>query len=389
MAGELSFNPFLPEMRDDPYPVYRQLREEDPVHYSPVIKSWVLTRHADVLSFFSDQEQFSSDRSLAAKYKGERPVARIGTFQSDGEHHARFRALVMKAFTPRVIDGMRERIVDVVDSLLDRMSGTADLIADFARTLPMTVISEILGVPASDHEKFHRWGLAFAASTDHSYSRPLGGPNAGSEMAAYFAEIVPKRRTRPENDLITQLNEASDDGDRLTDGEVISVLVSLLFAGHETTVNLIGNGMLSLFRNPDEFERVRAEEVARTTVEELLRYESPAQIISRTATEETQIGSRKIKARDSVIGLLGAANRDPEAFEDPESLDVARNPNPHVAFGHGTHFCIGAQLSRLEGRIAVPALVRRFPNMQMQDDQPDWRETAVLRGLNSLRVRLT
>jgi len=382
---ELSFNPFLPEMRTDPYPTYRRLREEDPVHYSDVVKSWVLSRHADVLNFFSDHEQLSSDRRKASKYRGPRTDTLAG-FQSDGPHHARYRNLATKAFSPRVIDGMRVRIEAIVDELLSRLEGEADLIAGFARPLPMTVISEILGVPASDHEKFHRWGYEFAISTDHAY-KGLGA-NAGPEMARYFAQLVPDRRREPRDDLITQLIQTTENGDSLSEGEIISVLVSLLFAGHETTVNLIGNGMLSLLRNPDEFERVRAEDVGRATVEEFLRYESPAQIISRSAVCDVEIGGRTIKTGDSVIGLLGAANRDPDVFDDPDTLNVTRDPNPHVAFGHGVHFCIGAMLSRLEGRIAIPALVRRFPDMKLVDDEADWRETAVLRGLNSLRVRL-
>jgi len=381
----VSFNPFLPEMRTDPYPAYRRLRETDPVHYSEVIKTWVLTRHADVLAFFSDDENLSSDRRKAAKYRGPRTDTLAG-FQSDGPHHARYRNLATKAFSPRVIDGMRTRIEAIVDDLVSRLDTEADLISGFARPLPMTVISEILGVPASDHERFHRWGHDFAMSTDHAY-KGLGG-NAGPEMARYFAGLVPERRREPRDDLITQLIETTENGDSLDEGEIISVLVSLLFAGHETTVNLIGNGMLSLLRNRDQFERVREEDVARPMVEELLRYESPAQIISRSSIGEIEMAGKTIKPGDSVIGLLGAANRDPEVFADGDVLDATRDPNPHVAFGHGVHFCIGAMLSRLEGRIAIPALVRRFPNMKLASDEADWRETAVLRGLNSLRVSL-
>ena len=381
----MSFNPFLPEMRTDPYPAYRRLRETDPVHYSEVIKTWVLTRHADVLAFFSDDENLSSDRRKAAKYRGPRTDTLAG-FQSDGPHHARYRNLATKAFSPRVIDGMRTRIEAIVDDLVSRLDTEADLISGFARPLPMTVISEILGVPASDHERFHRWGHDFAMSTDHAY-KGLGG-NAGPEMARYFAGLVPERRREPRDDLITQLIETTENGDSLDEGEIISVLVSLLFAGHETTVNLLGNGMLSHLRNRDQFERVREEDVARPMVEELLRYESPAQIISRSSIGEIEMAGKTIKPGDSVIGLLGAANRDPEVFADGDVLDATRDPNPHVAFGHGVHFCIGAMLSRLEGRIAIPALVRRFPNMKLASDEADWRETAVLRGLNSLRVSL-
>ena len=381
----MSFNPFLPEMRTDPYPAYRRLREEDPVHYSEVIRSWVLTRHDDVLAFFSDDKQLSSDRRKAKKYQGPRTDGLAG-FQSDGPQHTRYRNLTTKAFSPRVIDGMRTRIEAIVDDLLSRFDGEADLISGFARPLPMTVISEILGVPASDHERFHRWGHDFAMSTDHAY-KGLGG-EAGPEMARYFAKLVPERRREPRDDLITQLILTREDGDSLDDGEIISALVSLLFAGHETTVNLIGNGMLSLLRDRDQFERVANEAVARPAVEELLRYESPAQIISRSAVCDVDFGGKTIREGDSVIGLLGAANRDPDVFAHPDGLDVTREPNPHVAFGHGVHFCIGAMLSRLEGRIAIPALVHRFPNMKLESDEADWRDTAVLRGLSSLCVRL-
>jgi cytochrome P450 len=212
--------------------------------------------------------------------------------------------------------------------------------------------------------------------------------DGGGEMATYFANLVPKRRAEPEDDLISHLLAATDGDDSLSLGEVIAVLAALLFAGHETTVNLIGNGTLTLLRNPDELARVRDEDVGRSAVEEFLRYESPAQIISRTAAEDVEFGGRTITARQSVIGLLGAANRDPDVFPDPDRVDVSRSPNPHVAFGHGIHFCIGAQLSRLEARIAIPALLRRFPNLALASDRAEWRGTAVLRGLERLPLRL-
>jgi cytochrome P450 len=392
MQTELAFNPFLPEMRDDPYPVYKRFREEDPVHYSPVIRSWVLSRHADVVAFFSDDARLSSDRTKAAKYRGDQPAS-LGTFQSDPPHHTRIRTLVSKAFTPRVIDGMRDRVAVIVDELLDGMAANdeADVISQFAYPLPMTVISEILGVPPSDHEKFHRWGRAFAASVDHVYAKPKGN-SSGGEMAAYFAELVPKRRAEPKTDLISDLLAATDGDDTLSIGEVVAVLAALLFAGHETTVNLVGNGLLTLFRNPEQLARVRDGDAARSAVEELLRYESPAQIISRTSLETVELGGKTIKEKDSVIALLGGANRDPKAFTDPDAVDVGRSPNPHVAFGHGIHFCVGAQLSRLEARIAIPALLRRFPNAHLagsvEKGRAQWRETAVLRGLEALPLRL-
>ena len=382
-VGELTYNPFLPEMIADPYPTYRRLRELDPVHYSDVVRAWVLTRYADVVTMIADP-RFSSDRTKARKYKGG-PRTSPGTFLTDPPQHTRIRTLVTKALTPKVIDSMRARIEDVVTTLLDRMAtkDEADVIDEFAYVLPMTVISEIIGAPASDHDRFQRWGRAFAGAQDHLYSG-RSSTTAGGEMVAYFVDLLPKR---PDG-LVTALLDVTDGGETLSDAEVIEVLVGLLFAGHETTVNLIGNGLLALLRDPDQFARVRDDAVERTCVEELLRYGSPAQIIARTVAQDMELDDRTLRQGDAVVLLLGAANRDPAQFADPETLDVARSPNQHVAFGHGPHFCLGAQLSRLEGRVAIPALVRRFPRMRLVDETPDWRPTAVLRGLNSLRVTL-
>jgi cytochrome P450 len=386
-VADLVYNPFVPEMRDDPYPVFRRLREEDPIHYSDTIRSWVLTRHADVVGTFMDP-RLSSDRTKARKYRGGGRIT-SGTFQTDPPQHTRVRNLVTKAFTPKVIDAMRRRVEVVVSELLDRMSSReeADIIDDFAYPLPMTVISEILGAPSEDHVKFQRWGRELAPAIDHTFSQ-RAQTTVGAEMGAYFVDLVPKRRADPQDDLVTALLEVTDGDDRLSDPEVLETLVFLLFAGHETTVNLIGNGLLTLLRHPDQLERVRNEDLARTTVEELLRYESPAQIIARSALEDVELDGRVFREGDALVALLGAANRDPAAFTDPEDLDVARSPNQHVAFGHGPHFCLGAQLSRLEGRVAIPALVRRFPRMRMVSDIADWRPTVVLRGLNSLWVKL-
>jgi hypothetical protein len=384
---EPTYNPFLPEMIADPYPVYRRLREDDPVHYSDVVRAWVLTRYRDVVAAIADP-RFSADRSAARKFKGPRR-SRPGTFLTDPPQHTRIRTLVNKAFTQKLVASMRERVEAVVSELLDEISvrDEVDLIDEFAYVLPMTVITEIIGAPASDHSMFQHWGRVFAGAQDHTYSG-RSETNVGPDMARYFAELVPQRRVAPRDGLVNALLEVTDGNDRLSDEEVIEVLCGLLFAGHETTVNLIGNGMLSLLRHPDQLARVRDADADRTCVEELLRYESPAQIIARTVAEDLEWDGRSLRRGDAVVLLMGAANRDPEMFTDPEALDVERNPNPHVAFGHGPHFCLGAQLSRLEGRVALPALVRRFPRMQLAREEPDWRPTAVLRGLSSLRVRL-
>ncbi len=383
-VGELSYNPFLPEMLADPYPTYRRLRQEDPVHYSDIVRAWVFTRHADVVSAIADNTRFSSDRTRARKYKGDRSSS-PGGFLTDPPQHTRIRALATKALTPKVIESMRARIEVVVDELLDQMArkDDADVIDEFAYVLPMTVISEILGAPASDHNRFQRWGRDFAGAQDHLYSGRQTN-SAGGEMVAYFLDLLPKRPAG----LVTALLDVREGDDKLSEAEVIGVLVGLLFAGHETTVNLIGNGLLALLRNPGQFARVRDESVERHCVEEVLRYESPAQIIARTVAQDVEWNGRALREGDAVVLLLGAANRDPAQFDDPETLDVGRSPNQHVAFGHGPHFCLGAQLSRLEGRVALPALVRRFSRMRLVDEVPDWRPTAVLRGLSSLRVTL-
>jgi cytochrome P450 len=374
-------------MIDDPYPVYRRLREDDPVHYSNVVRAWVLTRHRDVALALNDP-RFSSDRTTANKFKGG-PRRSAGTFQIDAPQHTRVRGLVTKVFTPKVIEAMRTRVEAVVDDLLERTADKdeLDVIDELAYPLPMTVISEIIGAPASDREQFQRWGRELAPALDHVFSGG-GGSNVQTEMAMYFVEMLPQRRAEPRDDLVTALLTACDGEDRLTDAEIIEVLVFLLFAGHETTVNLIGNGLLTLLRNPDQLARLRDENVERHCVEELLRYESPAQIVARTVATDIELDGQALRPGDSVVALLGAANRDPETFDDAETLDVNRSPNPHVAFGNGAHFCLGAQLSRLEARTAIPALVRRFPRMRLVSETADWRPTAVLRGLNSLLVRL-
>jgi pimeloyl-[acyl-carrier protein] synthase len=387
VRNELTYNPFLPEMIEDPYPVYRRLRDEDPVHYSDVVRAWVLTRHADVALALTDP-RFSSDRTTAKKYRGA-PRRGSGTFQIDPPQHTRVRGLVAKVFTPKVIEAMRTRVEVVIDDLIARTTdrNELDVIDQVAYPLPVTVISEIIGVPTKDGDKFQRWGRELAPALDHVFSG-RERTTVQTEMAVYFVDLVAQRRAEPRDDLVSGLLHARDGDDGLTNTEIVEVLVFLLFAGHETTVNLIGNGMLSLLRHRDEFERVRDGGVDRSCVEELLRYESPAQIVARTVATDIEMDGRALRPGDSVVTLLGAANRDPEAFDDPESVDVGRSPNPHVAFGNGSHFCLGAQLSRLEARVAIPALVRRFPRMRLAQDAPDWRSTAVLRGLNSLVVKL-
>lgn len=382
------FDPFAPGLRDDPYPTYRRLRDEAPVHYSERIQSWVLTRHRDVEALFTNP-RFSADRTKARKYRGTAGPS-PASLQVDPPEHTRIRRLVTKAFTPRALRQLHPRTAEITDSLLDAAEerDEIDLIADVAYPLPLTVLTELLGVPRGDHDLFRRFALAMAEGVDHAYADRRS--EIGAEVWTYLERVAAERRREPADDLISHLVAVSEtDGDRLGDDEVVGVAVTLLFAGHETTVNLIGNGMLALLRNPEELERLRRDPgLAPSAIEELLRYESPAQIISRTVDEDLELDGHRLREGDAVVALLGAANRDPDVFVDPDRLDIGRSPNPHVAFGQGIHFCLGAPLTRMEAEIAFPALLERFPHLRLVTDHPGWRDTAVLRGLRTLPVRL-
>ncbi len=387
----VDYHPFLLEIREDPYPTYQALRAQDPVHWSDVMGAWVLTRHTDITRVLRESV-FSADRfrgeNRGRQIPGDMPRSLLAL---DPPDHTRLRTLVSKAFTPRVVEGLRRRIQDLVDGLLDRLApqGGMELIADFAYPLPVTVIAEMLGVPPQDWERFRAWSHTLAASLDPMISgeqlqRALA---ARSALADYFRGIVAERRRAPRDDLITGLIAAEERGDVLSELELLIMCNLLLVAGHETTVNLIGNGLLALLRHPEEAERLRADPgLTETAVEELLRYDSPVQLTSRVAIEDVQVSGKLIRKGQEVITLLGAGNRDPEQFQDPDRLDLGRHPNPHLSFARGIHFCLGAPLARLEGQIALGTLITRFPTLRLTPARPQWRETIVLRGLASLPV---
>jgi cytochrome P450 len=391
-----SFNPFVPEVLDDPYPTYHRLRADDPVHWSEKLRSWVLTRYDDIRDVFFHDPRLSSDRSKASKYQGERHEMR--GLSSDPPDGVVVRQLLVQGLSPRTAVVMAPRVEELVDDLLGLMeqgverhldqidlTGEVDLVASFAYPLPIRVISELFGVPAADRDRFQDWSRDLAVSMDRMYSRRQTGVQ---DLQAYMRTLVQQRRTHPGSDLISQLWDAEVDGDRLTEEELVALATAVIFAGHETTVNLIGNGVLALLRHPDQLDAMRDDgEVVRTGVEELLRYDSPAQLVSRSAVEDVPLDGKVIRAGDSVVAMLGAANRDPSMFPDPDTLDLTRNPNPHIAFGHGAHFCLGAALSRREAQTAIPALLRRFPQLRLSADHPPrFRPTLVLRGLEELPV---
>ena len=384
-----------PAVLSDPYPLFHRLRTEDPVHWEADLEFWALTRYADALYALREDSLLSS-----AIHDSPRPggvglsSARWFVFL-DPPRHTRLRALVHSAFTPQVVEGLRARIQAIVDELLDRAAeaGRLDLIADLGFPLPAIVIAELLGVPAEDRAQFRAWSadlaaagglVRMAADGAERLSRARAG---GAALNAYFRDIIRERRRAPRDDLVSRLTGVQSAEGTLSEEELVDTCALLLFAGHETTTNLIGNGMLALLRHPDELSRLRADpSLIGPAVEELLRYDSPVQMRVRVARETVEIGGRRIAKGQRVLILVGAANRDPARFPDPDRLDIARPDNRHLAFGHGIHFCTGAPLARLEGAIAIRRLLRRFPRLELTTDQLAWRETLTLRALNALPV---
>lgn len=382
----------LVQLRDDPYPLYRLLHRGPRVHWNEVLGAWMLPRYDDVIAALTDP-RLSAERNVTpiTPEENDTGVAR-SMLVSDPPDHTRLRGLVQKAFTPRMIDGLRPRIVAIVRELLDRLEdrGTADvdLIADLAYPLPVVVIAELLGVPPEDRSSFHQWSSVVAASLDPliSAEREAAAEGARRELHAYLRGIIAQRRREPRADLISALVAVEEQGEKLSEPELVIMCTLLLIAGHETTVNLIGNGTLALLNHPDALAELRQQpELVGTAIEELLRFDSPVQLTARVAREPLTIADQAIDAGTFVLILLGAANRDERQFAQPDELNLSRTPNPHVAFGRGIHFCLGAPLARLEGQIVLQALVQRFPRLRLAGP-PVRRDQVTLRGLKSLPV---
>lgn len=388
-----------PAVVADPYPLYRRLRTEDPVHWDPFLHAWVVTRYADVVTVlrrFSARATPTPERLSAIGLGALTPVAQVMVRQMlfmDAPAHTRIRGLASQAFTPRRVKVLREHIQDIVDGLLDRVipTGRMDVLGDFANRLPAIVNAEMLGVPPSDHEQLKAWSADFAEALgafQHDPERAVRILKTTEEMTNYFQSAIREQRRHPRDGLIHAFLTAEIDGDRLTEDEVIANCIITMVGGQETTTNLIGNGMLSLLRNPSELARVLNDPaLIPSTVEELLRYESPSQQTTRMAPDDGVLGDKQIRARQAVIAVMGAANRDPERFPDPDRLDVGRTDNRHLAFGWASHFCFGAPLARLEGEIAFTALLRRLPDLRLEPRPLAWRPHMALRGLTALQVR--
>jgi pimeloyl-[acyl-carrier protein] synthase len=387
-----------PEVLADPYPLYRRLREHDPVHWDTFLHAWVVTSYTDCITVL---HKFSADRTPTPEQVSAMglttltPIAQVMAKQMlfmDAPTHTRLRKLCSTAFTSRRIEIIRSQVVDITNSLIDRVAakGRMDVVADFAAPLPAIVTAHMLGVPSSDHEQLKAWSADFAemlGNFQHNPDRAGQVLRSTNAMTDYFRSAIREIERSPREGLIHALMTAEVDGNRLTEEEVIANTIVTMVGGQETTTNLIGNGLLTLLRNPTQLAQLRDDpSIIETAVEELLRYESPSQHTARLAPEDVLLGGKAIRKRDAVMAVMAAGNRDPERFADPDTLDLTRKDNRHLAFGWAAHFCFGAPLARMEGQIAFSTLLRRLPELALEPAKLEWRENLGLRGLKKLPV---
>ena len=406
IAEPVVFNPFDPTWRADPYPFYRRLRAEAPVGQIPGIGIWYFTRYADCEAILRDTRWSSDERNstiyqqvMASRTEAvPAPLERLRPFLFlDPPDHTRLRGLVSTAFTPRVIERLRPRIEELVVELLDDAAarGRLDVVADLAYPLPVVIISELLGVPPEDQSRFRGWSKVLAAALDPELLVPPDilerRATVVAEFTEYFQGLIAERRQRPTNDLLSALVAVEDQGDRLAEDELLATLILLLVAGHETTVNLIGNGVLALLRHPDQLARLRSEPgLIKNTVEEVLRWDPAVQLDGRTALCDIAVGDVTVPAGDEAIVLIAAANRDESHLADGEKFDITRPDIRHLSFALGAHYCLGAPLARAEGQAAIAGVVRQFPDIGLPADTSGlrYRDTLVLRGLEALPVEI-
>ncbi len=400
-------NPFIPEVIADPYPVYSRYREQDPVHWgissNPRLPgAWYLFRYEDVMQVL-ESPKFGREAwkvrddgegaPVPAAYRGFSSMVSNWMVFRDAPDHTRLRTLVNKVFSPKMVENIRPAIFGIIDCLLNRFDtrGEMDLAEDFAFPLPVMVIADLLGVDPQDRPLFRKWALSLQHA---SASRLTPSPEvyeqaeqATQGFIEYFKQAIAQRHAKPGQDLITALVKAQDEGNKLTDEEVLATCIHLLTAGHETTVNLITKGTLALLRNPDALNLLRSHpEYTPGAVEELIRYDSPVQMVTRWAYADIEIGGKLIQRGDSVGLMLGSANRDPDRFQNPDVLDIQRQDNKHCGFGSGIHFCLGSALARAEAAIALNILLNRLPELRLIDEKVEWVDNIVFHGPKHLRV---
>jgi cytochrome P450 len=407
-SGRPVFDPFDPGWASDPFPLYAELRERAPIHRNDM-GFWVMARHADCLAVLRDRRASSDSMNMAeggAPARVRRPIAEDNSMDAgmvamrpflfrDPPDHTRLRGLVAKAFTPKVVESLREPTQRMVDDLLDAAieAGDVDLLADFAYPLPVRVICDLLGVPVADQYRFKGWSEALARGMDPDFLLSdeviQARAEAVMQFAQYFFQLLAERRKSPGTDLLSRLVQVEDGGTVLSETEMLSTCILLLVAGHETTVNLIAGGTLALLRHPDQLERFRTDPgVHRSGIEEMLRYVSPVQLTVRTMTEACEFGGVELAAGDFVMLLIASGNHDEAQFDDAERFDITRTPNNHLGLGFGIHHCLGAPLARMETQVALSSLVRRAPDLALATDQVTYKSNVVLRGMEALPVSM-
>jgi hypothetical protein len=387
-----------PEVLADPYPLYHRLRREDPVHWDSYLHAWVVTRYADaqrVLQQFVATRMPTPEQLTAVDLDELNPIARVMVRQMlflDPPNHTRIRALAAGVFTPARVERLRLHVQEIVDGMIDAVAarGRMDVIADLAAPLPATVTIELMGVPVADRDRLKDLSIAFSemlGNFQHNPGRIDPMLETVEELTSYYRARLHEQETQPREGVVQALMNATIDGDRLTEEEVIANSILTMVGGLETTTNLIGNGLLSLLRNPQELERLLTDpSLLPSAVEEMLRFESPIQHTARLAPEALEMGGKRIRERDAVIAVIGAANHDPERFPDPDRLDLGRQDNRHLAFGWGGHFCFGAPLARLEAHIVFRTVLSRLSYLSLEAQPLRWRHNMIFRGLESLPV---
>ena len=389
----INFDPRSPDFRRNHYPYYDQLRQAAPIFFWEAWGVYFLTRHTDCSELLREER-------LGHGIMGEPPAEQSALFAMQSNwllfknppDHTRLRGLVHKAFSPRMVEQLRGTVQSITDQLLDRVQdkGEMDLVGALAYPLPVTVIATMLGIPEGDRDTFHHWSDALGRSLDLTddptvYQRAT---LAAAEFTDYLRELAARRRAEPANDLLSALVAVEEAGEHLSEAELYATCSLLLVAGHETTINLIGNGALALLQNPEQWRLLQEEPtLIKNAVEEFLRYDSPVQATSRVVLEDFDYQGTSFHRGQQVTFMLGGANRDPAAFDEPNRLDVIRKRNPHLALGSGIHYCLGAPLARMEGQIAFETLLRRMPNLQLTNETPILRDNYLLRGLEKLPTR--
>ncbi|WP_292794707.1 cytochrome P450 [Nostoc sp. NMS7] len=406
LAKAFKFNLFDPKFNANPYPTYHRLRSEDPVHRYFVGGDWIVTRYADVKAVLKsgcvrtdDRPKSIQERNKYLQDKGKNLNTLAYTtsrflFYMNPPDHTRLRALVSKSFSPVVVERMRPRIQEIVHELLDKVrhQGSMDIVADLASPLSVSVISRLLGIPKEAQQQLHQWTNVLSRILDPlvSLEEYAAMNKATKEIQEYLSTLIAEREKDPQEDLISNLITAKEQNDRLSQNEILAICTLLFGAGEETTGNTIGNGMLALLQHPNQMEKLKREPtLIPSAVEEVIRYDSAIQMLTRIATDNLEIGNQTIKAGEKIVLCLGAANRDPAQFSEPDELNINREQNQHVAFADSIHYCLGAALARVETQIAINTLVQKFPDLKLKSNKLEWKKSIVIRGLNALPISFT